>query len=122
MPDNGIGLAELIQQVEADLFSFGPGTGNAPFFFVEQVTLELQVKVSKKGEAGLRIHVIEAGVDIGKEDVHTIKVTLDPLMEKKDLIEYYMQHVPGGAQALLDIGVRSMFKGDSQESQEDTFN
>src|SRR5438876_571710 len=73
-----VGLAELIQQVEAELLSYGPGTGRVPLFYVQEVTLELQVTISKEGSAGLRIQVIEAGGAIKREDVHTIKVTLDP--------------------------------------------
>lgn len=117
-----IGLAELIQQVEAELLSFGPGTGRAPLFYVKEVTLELQVTMSKEGSAGLRIQVIEAGGAIKREDVHTITVTLDPIMEKKDLVDYYIQYAPGGSQLLPHVGAMSILKGGTEESQEDTFN
>jgi Trypsin-co-occurring domain 2 len=122
MQANGIGLAELIQQVEAELLSYGPGTGKAPLFYVEQVTLELQVTIGKEANAGLKIQVIEAGVAIKREDVDTITVTLDPIMEKHDLVDYYKQHAPGGAQLLPQVGAMGILKGDTQESQEDTFN
>ncbi|HEY6284425.1 MAG TPA: trypco2 family protein [Ktedonobacteraceae bacterium] len=117
-----IGLAELIQQVEAELLSYGPGTGKAPLFYVKEVTLELQVTIGKEGNAGLRIQVIEAGGAIKREDVHTITITLDPIIEKQVLVDYYNQHAPGGAQLLPQMGVRGILKGDKQESQEDTFN
>jgi len=117
-----IGLAELIQQVEAELLSFGPGTGRVPLFYVKEVTLELQVTISKEGNAGLRIQVIEAGVAIKREDVHTITLTLDPIMEKNDVVDYYKQHAPGGAQLLPHVGAKAILKGDAQESQEETFN
>lgn len=117
-----VGLAELIQQVEAELLSYGPGTGRVPLFYVQEVTLELQVTISKEGSAGLRIQVIEAGGAIKREDVHTIKVTLDPIVEKKDLVDYYKQNAPGGAQNLPLIAAMALFKGGKQESQEDTFN
>jgi Trypsin-co-occurring domain 2 len=122
MPATGIGLAELIQQVEAELLSYGPGTGKAPLFYVKEVNLELQVTIAKEGNAGLKIQVIEAGGTIKREDVHTITITLDPILEKQILIDYYNQHAPGGAQLLPQVGVKGILKGDKQESQEDTFN
>jgi len=117
-----IGLAELLQQVEAELLSYGPGTGKTPLFYVDEVSLELQVTISKQGNAGLRIQVIEVGVDIKRDDVHTIKVTLDPIIEKQDLLDYYKQHAPGGAQNLPLLATMALLKGDKLESQEDTFN
>jgi Trypsin-co-occurring domain 2 len=122
MPATGIGLAELIQQVEAELLSYGPGTGKAPLFYVKEVTLELQVTIAKEGNAGLKIQVIEVGGTIKREDVHTITITLDPILEKQVLVDYYNQHAPGGAQLLPQVGVMGILKGDTQENQEDTFN
>ena len=122
MPATGIGLAELIKQLKAELLSFGPGTGEAPLFYVKEVTLELQVTISKGGNAGLKIQVIEAGAEYKREDVHTITLTLDPIMGKNDAVDYYKQHAPGGAPLLEQAGVMGILKGDEQESQEDTFN
>jgi hypothetical protein len=99
---NSIGLAEFIQQVKQDLLSVAPGKDKeAPFLFVESVELELQVTVKRTGKAGakggIKINVlgtggelgVEAGGDLGRDDVHKVNVKLSPLFDKERLMEFY---------------------------------
>lgn len=116
-----IGLAELIDQVKQELLTQRPGSGSTvPFFSVDQVTLELKVTVSKAGKAGLRIHVIEVGGNLSREDVHTIQVTLTPLVSKEERIQLYKQYLPDAIEDVKRGGVIGGMKG-AKVSEKDQF-
>ena len=100
---NGIGLGEFIAKVKEDL----KPTEDSPIFFLEKAELEIHVTVSQegslegeaKGKADLKINVL--GVDLLKlgkaevggkasgklqrQDVHTLKVTLTPILTKEEI-------------------------------------
>ena len=118
---NSIGLAELIDQVKQELFSQETGSDTTvPFFSVDQVTLELKVTVSKEGKAGLQIHVIEVGGGLSREDVHTIQVTLTPLVSKEERIQLYKQYFPEAVEAVKRASLTGGMKG-AKVSEKDQF-
>lgn len=118
--EDSIGLAELIEQVRQDLLSTGPDLGEVPIFSVDEISLELQVTVSKEGGGGIKIHVIELGGKVGRDDVQTIKLTLTPLIDKETRRKLYEQHYPGGAAAVERASMAAL-KGSSEESQPNLF-
>lgn len=131
MPDkdnNSIGLAEFIQQVKQDLLSVAPGKDkDAPFLFVESVELELQVTVKRTGKAGakgnIKINVmgtggeigVEAGGDLGRDDVHKVTVKLSPLFDKERLMKFYQQMHPDQVPTAVKKSVDAMLKGDDED-------
>lgn len=123
--ENPIGLAELIEQVREELLSTDQRSGEVPFLSVDEVSLELQVTVQKEGDAGIKIHVIQIGGKVSRDDVQTIKVTLTPLLDKKERLKQFEQQYAGGAAAaaaaVASVSARGTLKGSDKESQQDTF-
>jgi hypothetical protein len=119
--EKSIGLAELIEQVKRELLSTALGqTKDAPILFVDSVELELQVTVKREGKGGIKIDVVAIGGaelrgTTGREDVHTVKVTLSPLFDKARLLEFYQtldsDQVPKSVKQSLD----ALFKGDDED-------
>lgn len=89
-----IGLSELINQVKKELLTPPDKDGDPPVFFVDSVELELQVTAKREGKAGIKIDVVsigggEAGGTLSHEKTHTVKVSLSPLFEKEQLVEWF---------------------------------
>jgi hypothetical protein len=114
--NNEIGLAELLNQVKQELLaasilaSIGKSEGSLqpteiPLFAYGNVELELQITIKKDAKGGLKISVFELGGGASRDDVQKIKVTLEPLFTKEQLLdilekqnpkflEYIKRHVP----------------------------
>ncbi|MEV0565218.1 trypco2 family protein [Dactylosporangium sp. NPDC050588] len=78
-----IGLVETLDQIRRELSEAALAAQGADVQFpVGQVTLELQVGVTRSGEAnaGVNVWVLGLGASgqYSKESVHTITVVLDP--------------------------------------------
>jgi hypothetical protein len=135
MPDKAqesIGLAEFIQQVKQDLLSVTPGKEkDAPFLFVESVELELQVTVKRTGKAGakgsIKIDVlgvggevgVEAGGEVGRDDVHKVTVKLSPLFDKDYLMEKYKALYPEQVLPTLKKSMDALIKGAEESNLND---
>ncbi|NDJ21697.1 hypothetical protein GS682_08610 [Nostoc sp. B(2019)] len=100
---NKISLNEFITQVKEDL----KPTEDSPIFFLEKAELEIHVAVLKEdvfegqvqGKAGLKISVLgvdflnlgelqasgKASKSLERQDVHTIKVTLVPILTNEEM-------------------------------------
>jgi hypothetical protein len=113
--ENPIGLTELIEQVKRDLLTPEVGAGAAiPLFSVDEVSLELQVTVHKDGHGAIKVHVVELGGGIARQDVHTVHVTLTPLLSKEERIQLYKTHNPMRWQWIERMSVDAAMKGDSE--------
>jgi len=121
--DNSIGLAELIEQVKQELLSTSINNKTEiPFLSVDSVELELQVTVKREGKAGIKIHILEAGGSMGRDDVQKVKVTLSPLLSKEKLLEDYQKRHPDRMQKLADKSLGALFKNiDDGSSVSDQF-
>ena len=123
--ENSIGLSELIEKVRQELLTTVARPGEIPFLSVDEVSLELQVTIQKEGDAGIKIHIIQIGGKVSRDDVQTIKLTLSPLLSKEERLKQYEQHFPGGpaaaAAAVASVSARGTLKGSATESQRDTF-
>lgn len=129
---DSIGLAEFIQQVKQDLLSVAPGKDkDAPFLFVESVELELQVTVKRTGKAGakgnIKINVlgtggevgVEAGGDLGRDDVHKVNVKLSPLFDKERLMEFYQTLHSDKVPTTVKNSLAGLLKGDEESNLND---
>ncbi len=82
-----IGLTELIYQVKRELLSAESRQNDpVPLFAVDEIELELAVKVSREGQAGVNIQVLNVGGGASRENAQTVKVTLKPLRSREELI------------------------------------
>lgn len=112
-----IGLAELVNELKRELLPLETDAQeNVPLFSVDQVELELQVAVTKEAGGGLLIQVIQLGGRVERHNVQTVKVTLTPLLEKEERLQYLKARYPENWQALQEGQMRATFKGPSQES------
>jgi Trypsin-co-occurring domain 2 len=120
--ENPIGLADLIEQVKRELLSTEVTTSSeTPMFSVDEVTLELQVTVSKEGTGGLKIYVVELGGSAGRDDVQTVKVTLTPLLSKDERIRLLQSQDPERWKAIMSASLTGLVKGQTEQSPDDTF-
>ncbi len=88
MSETGTGLAETIAKVKEELLDPRYRLADPdPLFFIEQVEIELAVKISKDAKAGINIQVLEVGGSGSKENAQTIKVTLSSLFSKEDILD-----------------------------------
>ncbi len=100
---NKIGLGEFITKVKEDL----KPTEDSPIFFLEKAELEIHVTACQegsvegeaKGKADLKVNVLgvnllklgeaelggKASGKLQRQDVHTIKVTLTPILTKEEI-------------------------------------
>lgn len=132
MANESIGLAEFIEQVKQDLLSVAPGKEKeAPFLFVESVELELQVTVKKTGKTGakgsIKIEVlgsggeigVDAGGEVGRDDVQKVKIKLSPLFDKEYLIKTYKDLYPEQVMPALNKSMEAFVKGDEESDLND---
>ncbi len=122
-----IGLAELIEQVKAELLASPTDqkkAKTAPFLFVESVELELQVTVKKEGKAGIKVDVLsvggaEAGGGIGQDKIQKVKVKLSPLYDKEEIKQYYKDFKPDQVLPSIKNSLKAL-KGEDEESADET--
>ena len=110
--ENSIGLAELIQQVKQELLTPSPDSEtDIPILAVDSVELELQVKVTNKGDAGIKIYVLEMKGGGSRDDVQKIKVKLSPLLNREQLFALYKKQHPERWKKLLETVSDAATKG-----------
>jgi len=115
-----IGLAEFIYQVKRELMqTTGEATDPVPLLAVEEVELEIAVTVTKKMEAGLRIQVVELGGGGERNNVHTVRVKLSPLMTRDERVAQLRQD-PRWSQIVQDQ-MRATLKGLGGTSRKDEY-
>jgi hypothetical protein len=122
-----IGLAELIEQVKAELLAPPTDTEKAktaPFLFVESVELELQVTVKRDAKAGVKVDVVsvagvDAGSSVGQDKIQKVKVKLSPLYEKEEIKQYYKDLKPDQVLPSINNSLK-VLKGEGEESADET--
>jgi hypothetical protein len=122
-----IGLAELIEQVKAELLTPPKDKNKAkttPFLFVESVELELQVTVKREGKTGVKVNVLsvggaEAGGGISKDRIQKVTVKLSPLFDKEEIKEYYKEFRPNEVLPTINQSLKAL-KGNIPESADET--
>jgi hypothetical protein len=58
---------------------------------IEDIELDIQVGVSVDAKAGINVQVLQLGGGAKRDDVHTIKVKLQPLLSHQERVEQLQQ-------------------------------
>jgi hypothetical protein len=115
--ESPIGLSELIEQVKQELLSTTPSQNDAPILCVDSVELQLQVTVRREDKGSLKVNVVsvlsgEMGDGVSRDDVHQVKVTLSPLFDKAQLVEWYKTLYPNEVLPSVKSSLDSLMKGE----------
>ena len=90
-----VGLTELIHQVKRELLSPESRRDDpVPLFAIDEIQLEVAVSVSREGQAGINIQVLNVGGGLAREDAQTVRVTLRPLRTREELIAELKERDP----------------------------
>lgn len=81
---NPIGLQELIQKVKQDLLS--ELDESQPLFIIEKLELEIVFTVDRTASGGIDLKVVQGGVEKAWGQVQKVKLTLDPILERNEII------------------------------------
>ena len=113
---NAIGLAELVEQVKQELLSAAPSKDNVPILFVDSVELQLQVTVKRERQSKVKVEVVAiGGVEVGgggsRDDVHQIKVTMSPIFDKTQLLQWYKELYPNEVIPAIKNSLDGLMKG-----------
>jgi hypothetical protein len=85
--EDSIGLAEFLAQVKQELLQPDAHDDlDTPLLALEQVEVEVRVTVAKEASGKLKVYVVEAGGGGRREDVHTVRLTLQPLLSHAERI------------------------------------
>ncbi|MBW4635063.1 MAG: hypothetical protein KME30_25130 [Iphinoe sp. HA4291-MV1] len=105
--DNTIGLAELIEQVKEELLTPPADSEDVPLLSVDSVELELQVTVQRQNGGKIKLNVMsilsgEVADKVSKDNIHKVKVTLSPLVDKQKLLALYLQRHPEKKEKIIE--------------------
>jgi hypothetical protein len=89
--EDGIGLAEFLAQVKRELLQ-PEAEGETPLLALEQVEVEVRITMAKEASGKLKVYVVEAGAGGHREDVHTVRLTLQPLLSHAERIGELKNH------------------------------
>lgn len=121
--NNGIGLTELLDQVKQELVAASLATTikqsvdgtiqatDIPLFTYANVELELQVTVKKEGGGGVKLYVFDLKGGASRNDVQKIKVTLEPLFTKEQLLDILKENNPQFLEYVKRHAPRALTKG-----------
>jgi hypothetical protein len=88
MSTEGLGLAEFIRAVKRELMDSEKGANDAiKLLVIEDIELDIQVGVSFDGKAGFNVQVLQFGGGAKRDDVHTVKVKLQPILSHQERIQ-----------------------------------
>jgi NTP-dependent ternary system trypsin peptidase co-occuring protein len=88
MSGNGLGLAEFIREIKRELMESEQGADDSTkLLVIEDIELDIQVGVSFDGRAGINVQVLQLGGSAKHDDVHTVKVKLQPLLNHQERVQ-----------------------------------
>ena len=129
--NDGIGLTELLNQVKQELVAASTlatvkksadGTiqpTDIPLFTYGNVELELQVTIKKEAGGGVKLYVFDLKGGGSRDDVQKIKVTLEPLFTKEQLLDILKENNPKFLEYIKRHAPRALTKGSDQENVDD---
>ena len=129
--NDGIGLTELLNQVKQELVAASTlatikqsadGTiqpTDIPLFTYGNVELELQVTVKKEGGGGIKLYVFDLKGGASRDDVQKIKVTLEPLFTKEELLNILKENNPKFLNYVKKHAFYAGTKGSNDENLDD---
>lgn len=130
--ENQIGLTELLNQLkqellEASILSSFKVKGNngsqkpidIPLFAYGNIQLELQVTVKKEGGAGVKLYLFDFKGGGSRDDVQKIKMTLEPLFTKEQLLDILEKNNPKFLEYIKRNAPYAVTKGSANENLDD---
>jgi hypothetical protein len=112
-----IGLVELIYQVKRELLNPDSRKDDpVPLFAVDEIELELAVSISREGQAGINIQVLNLSGGASREDAQTVRVKLKPLLSREELLAVLQKRNPGLFAAVTDES-QALLKGGQPSGQ-----
>jgi len=129
--NDGIGLTELLNQVKQELVAASTlatvkksadGTiqpTDIPLFTYGNVELELQVTIKKEAGGGVKLYVFDLKGGGSRDDVQKIKVTLEPLFTKEQLLDILKENNPKFLNYVKQHAFYATTKGSDQENVDD---
>ena len=129
--NDGIGLTELLNQVKQELVAASTlatvkkstdgtiQTTDIPLFTYGNVELELQVTVKKEGGGGVKLYVFDLKGGGSRDDVQKIKVTLEPLFTKDQLLDILKENNPKFLEYIKRHAPHALTKGTDKENVDD---
>ncbi len=81
-----------------------------PLFAVDEIELEVAVRISRDGQAGINIQVLNLGGGVSREDAQTVRVRLKPLLSREELIAVLRKRDPSLFEAVTDES-QALLKG-----------
>ena len=112
-----IGLAELIYHVKRELLNPESRTDDpVPLFAVDEIELEVAVSISREGQAGINIQVLNLGGRASRADAQTVRVKLKPLLSREELLAVLQKRNPGLFAAVADES-QALLKGGQPSGQ-----
>jgi hypothetical protein len=101
----------LIYQVKRELLNpEGRKDDPVPLFAVDEIELEVAVSISREGQAGISIQVLNVGGGASREEAQTVRVKLKPLLSREELIADLRKRNPGLFAAVTDES-QALLKG-----------
>lgn len=104
-----IGLRELLDEVKRELLTQSMDDVG-PLLYVEGVELELCFTASRKGEAGVRLYIVDVGGSTDSEQAQKVRVSLRPLFTREELRSLLEQDSSWGPK-LQQVAVMGTMKG-----------
>ena len=129
--NDGIGLTELLNQVKQELVAASTlatvkqsadgaiQPTDIPLFTYGNVELELQVTVKKEGGGGIKLYVVDLKGGASRDDVQKIKVTLEPLFTKEELLDILKENNPKFLNYVKQYASYAGTKGSDEENLDD---
>jgi len=79
-----LGIYEVIQELKKEFAELEKPTASKYRFDIKEVEIELSVAVKRKGKAGINVWIVEAGGEYSSEDIHKIKLKLEPYVDLEE--------------------------------------
>jgi len=113
---DSIGLADFLYRIKQDLMQADPHGAELPrLLMIEEVELDIEVGVSREATGGIDVQVVKFGGGAKREDTHTIRVKLQPILSHEQRLAE-LRRDPRWEQWSREI-VDHTTKGSSAQSQ-----
>src|SRR5690242_2807233 len=93
--------------------------GSPKLLMVEEVNLEITCVASRGGTAGINVYVVQVGGNARRDDTHTVRVKLQPLLSHDERVQE-LQRTPEWSNyvaAAVEYTVKGIDGDDSQLGQ-----
>lgn len=117
-----LSLGELINWIKRDLLSSQAADDDpAPFFVIDEVTVEVNFVVTGAVKGGFSfLKVIEAGAEVSEDRIQKATIRLKPILSHDEIIEKTKSEHPEVYRRTAENGVQFYLRGTMADDQDDT--